>query len=109
MQLIDIPFGTTDWSSVIPTEQKGASGVAYWRTVQCGGIRVRIVECLPGFVSDHWCTKGHILLCLEGELLTELDDGRTFVLTPGMSFQVADDREPHRSSTRVGAKLFIVD
>ena len=109
MHMTDIPFGTTDWSSVTPTEQKGTSGVAYWRTVQCGGIRVRMVECLPGFVADHWCTKGHILLCLEGELLTELDDGRTFVLTRGMSYQVADDRAPHRSSTRVGAKLFIVD
>jgi quercetin dioxygenase-like cupin family protein len=109
MQMTDMPFRTIDWSSVAPTEQKGTSGVAYWRTVMCGGIRMRMVECLPGFVSDHWCTKGHILLCLDGELLTELDDGRTFVLSRGMSFQVADDREPHRSSTRDGAKLFIVD
>jgi hypothetical protein len=109
MRMTDFPFGTIDWSSVMPTEHKGASGVAYWRTVHCGGIRVRMVECLPGFVSDHSCTKGHILLCLEGELLTELDDGRTFVLAPGMSLQVADDREPHRSSTRAGATLFIVD
>ena len=109
MQLTDIPFETIDWSSVPPTEQKGTAGVAYWRTVLCGDMRLRMVECLPGFVSDHWCTKGHILLCLEGELLTELDDGRSFVLTRGMSFQVADDQEPHRSSTGVGAKLFIVD
>ena len=109
MQMTDIPFATIDWSSVPSTEQRGDSGVAYWRTVLCGGIRVRMVECLPGFVSDHWCTKGHILLCLDGELITELDDGRSFILTRGMSFQVADDCEPHRSSTRVGAKLFIVD
>lgn len=109
MHMTDIPFGTIDWSSVTPTEQKGTSGVAYWRTVQHGVIRLRMVDCLPGFASDRWCTKGHILLCLEGELLTELNDGRTFVLTRGISLQVADDREPHRSSTRVGAKLFIVD
>jgi hypothetical protein len=109
MHMTDIPFATTDWSSVTRAEQKGASGVAFWRTVQCGGIRLRMVECLPGFVSDHWCTKGHILLCLEGELLTELDDGQTVVLTRGMSLQVADECEPHRSSTRVGATLFIVD
>ncbi len=107
--MADISFGTTDWPSVTPTERKGTSGLAYWRTVQCGGIRVRMVECTPGDVSDHWCAKGHILLCLEGELHTRLDDGRTFVLTPGMSFQVADDAEPHRSSTPVGARLFIVD
>jgi hypothetical protein len=109
MHMADISFGTTDWPSVTPTEHKGTSGLAYWRTVQCGGIRVRMVECTPGYVSDHWCTKGHILLCLEGELHTRLEDGRAFVLTPGMSLQVADDAEPHRSSTPVGARLFIVD
>jgi hypothetical protein len=48
-------------------------------------------------------------LCLEGELHTELADGREFVLTPGTSYQVADHAEPHRSHTKVGAKLFIVD
>jgi hypothetical protein len=109
VHMADIPFGTTDWSSVTPTERKGTAGLAYWRTAQCGGIRVRMVEYTPGYVADHWCTKGHILLCLEGELHTELEDGRTFVLTPGMSYQVADDAEPHRSSTPIGAKLFIVD
>ncbi|MCB1789349.1 MAG: DHCW motif cupin fold protein, partial [Gammaproteobacteria bacterium] len=50
-----------------------------------------------------------ILLCLEGELRTELADGRVFTLTPGMSYQVADNAEPHRSSTAMGAKLFVVD
>ena len=63
----------------------------------------------PGYLADHWCAKGHVLLCLEGELHTELEDGRTFTLKPGMSYQVADNMEPHRSSTAVGAKLFIVD
>ncbi len=109
MHMSDIPFATTDWSTVTPTEHPGASGVAYWRTTQCGGIRVRMVEYTAGYLADHWCRKGHILLCLEGELRTELADGRTFVLTPGMSYQVADNAEPHRSSTAVGAKLFIVD
>jgi quercetin dioxygenase-like cupin family protein len=68
-----------------------------------------MVECTPGYVSDHWCVKGHILYCLEGELRTELKDGRTCTLLPGMSYQVADNMEPHRSSTPVGARLFIVD
>jgi hypothetical protein len=77
------------------------SGLAYRRTVQCGGIRLRMVEYTPGYLADHWCTKGHVLLCLEGELHTELRAGRAFVLTPGMSYQVADDTEPHRSWTRV--------
>jgi hypothetical protein len=109
MQMTDIPFGTTDWSSVEATEHKGETGVATWRTRSFGGIRVRLVEYSPGYRADHWCSKGHILLCLEGELQTELADGRTFVLKPGMSYQVADNAEPHRSSTAGGAKLFIVD
>jgi quercetin dioxygenase-like cupin family protein len=83
--------------------------MANWRTLTFGGIRVRMVEYTPGYLADHWCSKGHILLCLEGELYTELADGRKFVLTPGISYQVADNAEPHRSSTRTGAKLFIVD
>ena len=109
MQMNEIPFGTTDWSTVERTEHKGETGCAYWRTQTFGGIRVRMVDYTPGYLADHWCVKGHILFCLAGELHTELEDGRTFVLTPGMSYQVADNAEPHRSSTATGATLFIVD
>jgi len=109
MRMTGIPFGTTDWSLIEPTLHKGDAGLATWRTCHFGAIRVRMVEYSPGYVADHWCTKGHVLLCLEGELHTELKDGRTFLLRPGMNYQVADDAEPHRSSTTVGAKLFIVD
>lgn len=109
MQMTNIPFGTTDWARVERTEHPGETGTATWRTRQFGAIRVRLVEYAPGYLADHWCSKGHILLCLEGELRTELQDGRTFVLTPGMSYQVADGDAPHRSSAQFGAKLFIVD
>lgn len=109
MELTAIPFGTTDWSTVETIAHPGEAGTAYWRTCHFGGIRVRMVEYTPGYLADHWCHKGHILLCMEGELDTELDDGRTFTLRPGMSYQVADNAEAHRSSTLVGAKLFIVD
>lgn len=109
MKISDLPFGTTDWSQIAPTEHAGESGTAYWRTCHFGELRVRMVEYTPGYLADHWCVKGHILLCLDGELQTELDDGRTFTLTPGMSYQVADDAEAHRSRTALGAKLFIVD
>jgi len=68
-----------------------------------------MVEYSPGYVANHWCEKGHILLCIEGELHTELKDGRTFTLLPGTSYQVADGADAHRSSTNAGAKLFIVD
>jgi quercetin dioxygenase-like cupin family protein len=109
MQMTGIPFQTTDWSSVDRTEHKGETGVAYWRTRNFGSIRVRMVEYSPGYLADHWCSKGHIILCLEGELTTELRDGRKFVLKPGQSYQVADNEEPHRSVTAGGATLFIVD
>jgi quercetin dioxygenase-like cupin family protein len=109
MNMTSIPFGTTDWPSLPATEHAGESGNATWRTRTFGDIRVRMVEYTPGYLADHWCVKGHILLCLEGELTTELEDGRVFVLKPGMTYQVADKAEPHRSSTVIGAKLYIVD
>ena len=109
MKMEGIPFGTTDWDSIPRTEHKGTTGAAYWRTANFGGVRVRMVEYSPAYEADHWCSKGHILLCLDGELETELEDGRRFVLKPGMSYQVADGAEAHRSRTEVGATLFIVD
>jgi hypothetical protein len=109
MEIANLPFGTTDWTQVERTEHKGEQGEAYWRTCQFGPIRVRMVEYTPGYLADHWCRKGHVLLCLQGELHTELEDGRSFLLKAGMSYQVADNAEAHRSSTTTGASLFIVD
>ena len=109
MEMKNIPFGITNWDEIAPTEHKGETGVALWRTQQFGTIRVRMVEYSAGYLADHWCEKGHILLCLEGELHTELADGRKFILTPGVSYQVSDGTDPHRSHTSTGAKLFIVD
>lgn len=110
MVIQGIPFGTTDWSAVETTRHRGETGEAVWRTRRFGEIRVRMVEYSPGYLADHWCSKGHILLCMAGELETELEDGRRFVLKPGMSYQVADGAEPHRSSTGpAGATLFVVD
>lgn len=109
MQISDIPFGVTDWAAMAVTDHPGERGVARWRTCQFGALRVRMVEYSPGYLADHWCHKGHVLLCLEGELTTELEDGRVFVLKPGMSYQVADGAEAHRSSTTPGARLFVVD
>jgi len=109
MNMTRIPFGTTDWNAIEQVEYEGQQGKAFWRTCQFADIRVRMVEYTPGYRADHWCEKGHILLCLEGELHTELADGRIFVLKPGMSYQVADRADAHRSFTPVGAKLFVVD
>ena len=109
MKIANIPFDTTTWSTVEATTHAGEVGHALWRTLLLGDIRVRMVEYTPGYIADHWCRKGHILLVLEGTLETELADGRKFLLQPGMSYQVADEAEAHRSSTVTGAKLFIVD
>ncbi|MGQ7956938.1 DHCW motif cupin fold protein [Pseudomonas sp. SP16.1] len=109
MQIRDIPFGVTDWAALPRSEHPGERGMAYWRTCRFGALRVRMVEYSPGYLADHWCHKGHVLLCLEGALHTELEDGRVFVLEPGMSYQVADGAEAHRSSAPSGARLFVVD
>ena len=109
MEIHNLPFGTTDWGAIEPESHVGTTGYAWWRTRQFGTIRVRMVEYSPGYRANHWCEKGHILLVLTGELDTELADGRTFRLTPGMSYQMADKAEPHRSATGPGAQLFIVN
>src|SRR4051794_23883917 len=109
MNIRHVEFSTTHWSALAPTVHDGASGTAVWRTLETGNVRVRMVEYSAGYVADHWCRRGHVLLVLDGALETELDDGRRFVLTAGMSYQVADDASAHRSSSPSGARLFIVD
>jgi quercetin dioxygenase-like cupin family protein len=109
MRMSDFPFTVTDWSQAAPSQHPGDTGVAVWRTQNFGDIRVRMVEYSPGYAADHWCSKGHVILCLEGELETRLADGQRFVLRPGLSYQVGDGDPAHRSSTKTGAKLFIVD
>jgi hypothetical protein len=109
MKIGNLPFGTVDWRAVEQTTHPGETGEAHWRTRKFGEVRVRMLDYSPGYRADHWCSKGHFMLCLEGELETELADGRKFMLSPGVSYQVADGAEPHRSSTRTGAKLFVID
>jgi hypothetical protein len=113
MRMAEIAFGITDWSAIAPERHAGDAGEAMWRVQSFGPetdrIRVRMVEYSAGYEANHWCEKGHILLCLEGSLTTVLEDGRMFQLSPGMSYQVADGAERHRSTTETGAKLFIID
>jgi hypothetical protein len=109
LELTGIPFGITDWNDVEPTEHAGETGGAVWRTRHFGSVRVRMVEYSANYKADHWCSKGHIVLCIAGDLRTELSDGRTYSLTSGKSYQVADGTDAHRSSSSAGATLFIVD
>ena len=55
MHITDIAFGITDWSDVVPIEQKGEVGTAFWRTRNFGSMRVRMVDYTPGYVAAHWC------------------------------------------------------
>ena len=109
MKIPPFNFQTLNWNSV-PKEQKTAeSGTVFWRTKHVGEIRVRMVEYGPGYKSDHWCNKGHVILVVEGEMDTELKDGRVYRVAAGMCYFVGDDSEPHRSSSLKGCRLFIVD
>jgi hypothetical protein len=110
MKIPTLPFTVTDWKKVEPTRHPGDAGEALWRTLTIGDLRVRLVEYSPGYIADHWCDRGHVLYVVEGELETELKDGRRFTLKPGMSYQVSDYGDAaHRSSTTTGARLFVVD
>jgi quercetin dioxygenase-like cupin family protein len=109
MNLTSFPFETLNWSAVPKEERKGETGVAHWRIKWMNDIRVRLVEYSPGYKADHWCKKGHILHCMEGEMTTELEDGRMLKLTAGTTYFVGDNNEAHRSFTDTGCKLFIVD
>jgi hypothetical protein len=109
MNSTNIPFQTIDWTKVPKTEHKGETGIAYWQTVQFNGLRIRIVEYSEGYLADHWCKKGHIVHCLEGEFTSELIEGEKFKLTKGMTYVVSDDLSSHRSITEKGVKLMIID
>jgi hypothetical protein len=110
MNIQGVAFTVTDWRQVPPVEYKGEMGTSFWRTFEAGNVRVRMVEYSPGFKSDHWCPRGHIMVVLEGELSIKLRDGREFALATGTSFQAGDDHaNPHLAYTEKGAKVFIVD
>ena len=110
MEFPALPFTVTTWADVEPVTLSGEQGSATIREFNMEELRVRCVEYSAGYVADHWCDRGHVLYVLEGELISELKDGRIFRLSPGMSYQVSDFGDaPHRSTTTVGAKLFIVD
>ncbi len=102
-------FQTIDWNSIQTTSHHGEAGVAYWKTLQLEGLRVRIVEYSKGYLADHWCKKGHIVHCLEGEFISELDNGEKSLLKQGMTYIVSDNLSTHRSFSETGVKLLIID
>jgi hypothetical protein len=107
--MINIPFQTIDWTKIPKTEHTGEKGTSFWQTVQYGDLRIRIVEYSAGYLADHWCQKGHIVFCIEGEFLSELENGNSFLLTKGMTYIVSDNLSSHRSVSKDGVKLLIID
>lgn len=104
-----IPYQVIDWTGVPKTEQKGQTGTASWQIVQFKGLRIRLVEYSAGYYSNHWCQKGHLVHCLDGEFTSELQNGEKFHLTKGMSYIVSDNLSSHRSTTIKGVRLLILD
>jgi hypothetical protein len=103
------PFQSVNWDTIPRTEHTGETGIAYWQTLQLAGLRIRIVEYSKGYLADHWCQKGHIVHCLEGEFVSESEDGKEFLLTRGMTYVVSDNLSSHRSKTKGDVKLLIID
>lgn len=104
-----ILFQTTDWTTVPVTEHRGQQGIAFWQTRQYSGLRIRLVQYSAGYKADHWCRSGHIVYCIDGEMIAELADGRAFTLSKGMTYQVSDNVSMHRSYSEKGVKLLIID
>src|SRR6187549_3803810 len=102
-----IPFQTIDWDQIETTEHKGTTGTAYWQTVQLDDLRIRKVVYSENYLADHWCQKGHIVHCLEGELSSELETGEIHKLTQGMTYIVSDNLSSHRSITASKTTLLI--
>jgi hypothetical protein len=105
----NIPFQLTDWSKIPAEVLNGETGTVTMRIQTFGGLRIRMIEYSPGYLADHWCQKGHIIYCIEGEMDTELADGSVHTLKKGMSYQVSDDLSSHRTRSKNGVKLFVVD
>lgn len=104
-----IPFQTIDWNQIPKTEHPGETGKAYWQTIHLGNLRIRKVTYSENYIADHWCQKGHIVYCLEGDFISELENGEKFSLSKGMTYVVSDDVSSHRSITAKGVELLIID
>ncbi len=109
MEVRSFPFQTLDWTGIEAEKHTGTTGTATWKIFQMDDIRLRMVEYSANYYADHWCHKGHIIYCIAGEMVTELDDGREFTLSQGMTYQVGDGSNPHRSRSKNGCTLFVVD
>ena len=110
MQINSAPYTGIDWDEVPITKHAGESGFVYRRTCETGNVRLRLAEYSPGYKAEHWCCRGHVIHLLDGEIIYKFKDGSEIKLAKGMSCCFSDSQEiPHKSSTRNGAFLLIVD
>lgn len=107
--MYNIPFQNINWEQIEKVEHKGETGTSFWQTLMLDGLRVRIVEYSANYLADHWCQKGHVVHCLEGSFISEMEGAESITLSTGMSYVVSDDLSSHRSFTKEGAKLLIID
>lgn len=107
--MYNIPFSNIDWSQVEKVEYPGHTGTATWQTLNFDGLRIRIVEYSIGYLADHWCQKGHIVHCLSGSFISEMEDGTTFTFSVGTTYVVSDNLSSHRSVSVESVKLLIID
>ncbi len=109
MKLENVPFTVTDWNRLSSVGLRGETGKAVSKEVDQGNVRVRLVEYSAGYASDHWCTRGHIVIVLEGDLTVELQDGKKYDLKGDMSVHMGDNAAPHKVYSRGGARVVIFD
>ena len=105
----NIPFQTIDWDPIEKTEHIRTTGIAHWQTIQLGGLRIRKVRYSKDYLANHWCQKGHVVHCLEGDFISELKSGEQVLLSKGMTYVVSDDASSHRSMSATGVALLIID
>lgn len=109
MKIKAFPFGVIDWRNIEKVEGTGTTGKAWSQTIMMGDIRIRKVEYSAGYEADHWCEKGHVIYCIRGRMTSQLKDGTKNKIRKGMSYHVGDHSDAHRSYTKKGCLLFIVD
>ena len=103
-------YVSIDWEHVPREEHPGKTGSAFWRTYQDEDVHLRIVEYPAGYVSDHWCAKGHIIHMLQGEIEIALKDGSTSHAKTGATLKIAEGLEHcTRNASMVSAQMLIVD
>jgi hypothetical protein len=107
--MYNIPFQHINWEQTEKTEHKGESGTSFWQTLMLDGLRIRIVEYSANYLADHWCQKGHVVHCLKGSFISEMEGAESITLNQGMSYVVSDGLSSHRSYSKNGATLLIID